>query len=302
MSNLPKYVLITPARNEVDLIEGTLKSVTAQIVPPLKWVVVSDGSTDGTDELVQKYAAQFPWIELARMPERKERNFSGKVQAFRAGQERMAGLEYDVIGNLDADITFEPDYFQFLMGKFAENPKLGVGGTPYREGNWTHDLRYHSSAHVSGACQLFRRECFEQIGGYKPVRSGGIDLIAVWSARAKGWRTQTFPEKICEHHRKMGGAQVTGFKERFHRGRMDYLLGCHPAWEVFRGLYQTRNKPYLIGGFVIISGYFWTALSGVERTMPKELVVLRQGEQMQRLKDTFRRFLGMHRGPHLEAS
>src|SRR6201999_2013743 len=134
MTNLPKYVLITPARNEVDLIEGPLKSVTAQTMPPVKWVIVSDGSTDGTDELVLKYAAQFPWIELLRMPERKERNFSGKVLAFRAGQERMAGLEYDVIGNLDADITFEPDYFEFLMGKFAENPKLGVGGTPYREG------------------------------------------------------------------------------------------------------------------------------------------------------------------------
>ena len=85
MSTLPAYVLITPARNEVKFIELTLKSMVAQTAPPLKWIVVSDGSTDGTDELVQKYAAHHDWIELIRMPERKERNFAGKVHAFNAG-------------------------------------------------------------------------------------------------------------------------------------------------------------------------------------------------------------------------
>jgi poly-beta-1,6-N-acetyl-D-glucosamine synthase len=288
MTTLPKYVLITPARNEAAFIELTLKSMVTQTTPPLKWVIVSDGSTDGTDELVSKYAAQHTWIELVRQPERSDRHFAGKVGAFNAGYARVAGLDYEVIGNLDADISFDEDYFTFLMSKFAENPRLGVAGTPYREGNWSYDYRYHSVEHVSGACQLFRRECFEEIGGYKPVKSGGIDLIAVLSARAKGWQTRSFPERFCRHHRKMGGAQVAGLRERLHRGRMDYLLGGHPLWEIFRSLYQMRNKPYFLGGFLILAGYVWTGLSGAERTMPKELIVLRQNDQLQRLKNKFR--------------
>jgi glycosyltransferase involved in cell wall biosynthesis len=288
---LPRYVLVTPARNEASFIELTIQSVVAQTVRPVKWVIVSDGSTDGTDEIVSRYTAQHSWIELVRQPERTERHFAGKTAAFQSGYARMAGLEYDVVGNLDADISFEPDYFEFLMGKFAENPRLGVGGTPFREMNKTYDYRFNSVEHVSGACQMFRRECYEAIGGYPSLRAGGIDLVAVLTARAQGWQTRTFTEKVCDHHRKMGGAQVTGFRERFHRGRMDYLLGSHPLWEVFRSFYQIRNKPYFIGGVLILSGYVWTMLRGAQRTMPPELIALRRSDQMQRLKNTFRRTL-----------
>src|SRR5205809_3630792 len=116
------YVLITPARNEATFIELTIKSVVGQTVRPAKWVIVSDGSTDGTDEIVKKYAAQHDWIELVRMPERRARHFAGKVHAFNAGQSKLVDLKYGVIGNLDADISFDDkDYFAFLMSKFAEN-------------------------------------------------------------------------------------------------------------------------------------------------------------------------------------
>src|SRR5206468_12927982 len=113
-------VLLTPARNETKFIELTLKSVAAQTLRPLKWVIVSDGSTDGTDELVQPYASRHPWIELVRMAERKERHFAGKVHAFNAGLARVAHLDYEVIGNLDGDVSFDEDYFDFLMRRFAE--------------------------------------------------------------------------------------------------------------------------------------------------------------------------------------
>src|SRR5574341_1954027 len=107
------YVLITPARNEAAFIEGTIKSVVAQTLAPLRWVIVSDGSTDGTDDIVKRYAAVHEWIEFIRMPDRENRHFAGKVNAFNAGYERVRGLPYDIIGNLDADSTFETDYFQF---------------------------------------------------------------------------------------------------------------------------------------------------------------------------------------------
>lgn len=290
-TDLPSYAIITPARNEADFIEDTLKSVVAQSILPVRWVIVSDGSTDGTDEIVSRYAASHPWIELVRMPTRSGRDFARKVQAFDAGYARVAGLSYDVIGNLDADISFDENYFAFLMSKFAENPELGVGGTPYVEGNKTYDYRFTSVEHVSGICQMFRRKCFESIGGYKAVPSGGIDLIAVLSARAKGWQTRTFTEKVCTHHRKMGAAQHTGLRERLHRGRMDYLLGSHPAWEIFRSIYQMKNRPYVIGGLLILVSYFWNLLLCVKRTMPEELIGVRRSEQMRQLKGIFLRTL-----------
>ena len=120
----PAYVLITPARNESQFIELTIKSVTAQTVRPTKWVIVSDGSTDGTDDIVRNCVVQHDWIELVRLPEHSQRSFAGKVDAFNAGHARVAGLEYDVIGNLDADVSFEEDYLAFLVAKFAENPVM----------------------------------------------------------------------------------------------------------------------------------------------------------------------------------
>src|SRR5258707_2521510 len=208
MLTLPTFVLITPARNEAQFIELTLKSVMAQTVRPLKWVVVSDGSTGGTDDIVNKYVAGHPWIKLVRMPERRERHFAGKVHAFNVGSLEVNDLKYDVIGSLDGDISFEEDYFSFLLRKLAEDPRLGLVGTPFKDSSSpTYDYRFVSIEHVSGACQLFRRECFEQIGGYVPVKGGGGDHIAVITARMKGWKTRTFTEKVCLHHRAIGTAE-----------------------------------------------------------------------------------------------
>ena len=286
MLNLPTYILITPARNEAQFIELAIKSVIAQTVRPLKWIIVSDGSTDGTDEMVGRYAADNQWIELLRMPERRERHFAGKVHAFNAGYLRVKALPFDVIGNLDGDVSFDDrDYFAFLMNKFAENARLGVAGTPYQEKGGARS-RFKSPEHVSGACQMFRRECFEDIGSYAPIRTGGIDLIAFLSAQAKGWETRTFEEKICLHHRKGGSGQNAGtFRRLLQLGKVDYLHGSHPGFEVFRCIYRMKNKPYLIGGVLMLVAYFWAMLHGIERTVPEELVELRRSDQLQRLKN-----------------
>lgn len=285
------YALITPARNEAQYIELTIHSVVAQTVRPVKWVIVNDGSTDNTAEIVAKHAAAHPWIELIQMPERKERHFAGKALAVSAGQKRLLGLSYDAIGNLDADVSFDPDYFEFLMQKFAQNPKLGVAGTSFLEGDLRYNYELVGIEHVAGMCQIFRRECFEAIGGYQAIRSGGIDLIAVLSARAKGWETRTFLEKSFVHHRTQGGALHTGLRGRWYMGRKDYLLGNHPVWEFFRSIYQMQHKPYVIGGLLALAAYMWYSIRGVERTIPKELMALRRTEQMQRLKLVVKRRL-----------
>ena len=230
MKDTLNYVLITPARNEAQYIELTLRSMVAQTRPPLRWVIVSDGSTDRTDEIVGEYTSQYPWIELLRMPERQERHFAGKVHAFNAGYERVKNLDFGVVGNLDGDVSFEPEHFEFLIGKMEENTGLGVAGAPFREGTFQYDYRFTNIENVWGGCQLFRRECYEAIGGYLPLKGGCIDHVAVLSARLHGWQTRTFTEKVCVHHRQMGTAMQGALKARFKMGVKDYTVGNHPLW------------------------------------------------------------------------
>lgn len=284
MATLPTYVLITPARNEARFIESTLKSMVRQKFRPLKWVIVSDGSTDGTDELVRKYSADSPWIELLRMPERAERHFAGKVHAFNAGYAKAKALNPDVIGNLDADVSIEPDHFQFLLSKFGENPKLGVGGSPFREGSQQYDYRFSNIENVWGGCQLFRRECYEAIGGYTPVKGGGVDHIAVVSARMKGWKTRTFTDKVCIHHRVMNTAEQGALKAKFRLGAKDYSFGNHPVWQLFRTFYQATKPPFVLGGLALGAGYFWSKFRGKEVSVSRDVVDFTRREQMQRLK------------------
>lgn len=285
MTALPSYVLITPARNEAAFIEGTLRSVRAQTVRPLRWVIVSDGSTDGTDAIVQRYAAENSWIRLIRMPERRERDFAGKVRAFNAGHAAVRDLSYDVIASLDADISFDAGYFEFLLARLAADPSLGVVGTPFREAaKQVYDYRFVSLEHVSGACQVFRRECLEAIGGYQPIRGGSIDHVAVITARMKGWKTRTFPEQFCVHHREMGTAQRGVLSSRFKYGVKDYAIGNHPAWELFRATYQMTKRPWLVGGLALGAGYLWAWMRGAERPVSSELVAFHRREQMQRLR------------------
>ena len=299
---LPRYVLITPARNERDFIELTIKSMVAQTVLPLKWVVVSDGSTDGTEEIVSRYAAEYPWIELVRMPERTGRDFAGKVRAFNAGLERVKGLAYEVVGNLDGDVSFEEDYFAFLLQKLVEDPKLGLVGTPFKDGaGFAYDYNYVSIEHVSGACQLFRRECFEEIGGFVPVKGGGVDVIAVITAQMKGWKTQTFTEKAILHHRPLGTAEHGALIARFRAGTKDYALGNLLIWELSRSVYQFKNRPLVVGGLMLLIGYLWSMVRHVNRPVSPELVQFRQREQMQRLKKLMMRKRSSARS-HLEAS
>ncbi len=281
------YVLITPARNEAQFIEQTIRSVVRQTVRPAKWVIVSDGSTDGTDDIVRKYAAEHDWIELVRMPERKERHFAGKVHAFNAGYAKVKNLKYELIGSLDGDISFDQDYFAFLLDRFSEVPRLGLAGTPFEEGGNSYDYRFVSIEHVSGACQLFRRECFEEIGGYVPVKGGGIDHIAVLTARMKGWQTRTFTEKMSIHHRVQGSANRSPMQGRFHVGTLDYALGGDPVWEMFRSLHQMTKKPIFVGGLMILFGYVWSMVRRRERVVSPDIMIFRRREQMRRLREFF---------------
>jgi hypothetical protein len=284
-SHLPKYVLITAARNEEAFIENTIHSVIAQTALPARWMIVSDGSTDQTDNIVKRYAAQYDWIQLLRMPEHCDYQFAAKVHCIRAAWEMLHPLAFDVIGNLDADITFEPDYMAFLLDKLVCDLRLGVVGTRFVENSrQVYDYKFMNEEHVSGGFQIFRRACFEEIGGYLPMRSGGEDWAAVTSARMKGWRTRSYTEKLFLHHRPMGSNGQPGWSIQLRQGERDYLTGGHPLWQLSRSAYQVSRKPYIMGGLCLLLGFAWACLRRVERPVPKDLMLFHRAEQMARLR------------------
>ncbi len=286
-----KYVLITPARNEEAFIKNTLDSVVTQTVLPERWIIVDDGSTDCTAEIAEDYAARFSWIEVIQRPQRQDRNFAGKAHAFNAGFERVKSVIFDVVGNLDADISFDRDYMEFLLQKFSDDHNLGIAGTAMREADYSAlEDSFYNENDVFGACQLFRRVCFEQVGGYRPIKWGGLDWVAVRTARLNGWQTRSFTAKFFYHHRPMGATESTTWKARFDYGRKDYFLGNHPLWQVFRVTYQMLKRPYIVGGLVLLSGYLYSLISRIERPVAPQVLMFHRREQLQRLRQLFLRF------------
>jgi glycosyltransferase involved in cell wall biosynthesis len=283
------YALITPARNEEARIEKTIQSVTAQTILPVRWLLVNDGSTDATGDIIKRYVIRHPWMELVERPKRADRSFAAKVHAFNAGLERLRDLSYDVVGNLDADVTFEPDYCGFLLNKFAENPTLGVAGTIFTEEGYSSATdSFEGHNHVAGGCQMFRRKCFEQIGGYVPNRAGGIDWIAVTTARMMGWKTRSYREKCFFHSRSLGTAERGVLASLFSYGEKDYYLGGHPVWELCRVAYRLAKRPYVFGGAALGLGYLSAVLRRIDRPVSDELMRFHRAEQLEKLRAILR--------------
>ncbi|PYX04735.1 MAG: glycosyl transferase [Acidobacteria bacterium] len=282
-----KYVLITPAHNEERFITKTLESMAAQTLLPERWIIVNDGSTDKTADIAAKYAQRFPWIQLVHRSPRLDRHFGAKVHAFNGGLERVGSIDFDVIGNLDADISFDPEYLSFLMRKFSEDPKLGVAGTPFTEDGGYDTARdsFEGENHVAGGCQLFRRRCFEDVGGYIPNPAGGVDWIAVTTARMKGWKTRSFPEKRFHHYRTLGTAGRSRAAASFSYGEKDYYLGGSPLWQLFRVAYRATKQP--LDGAALLAGYCWAAARRMKRPVCRELMRFHRREQTRKLRNIF---------------
>jgi glycosyltransferase involved in cell wall biosynthesis len=285
-----KYVLITSARNEASFVGLTLASVAAQTQLPERWIITDDGSSDRTAEIIADFAKKFPWITLIRNPKREGRNFGAKADAVNAALALMKDLEFDALGNLDADTSFEPDYIEFLMRKFDGDPKLGVAGTPFTQAGGYDSTKdsFEGENFVAGPIQLFRRDCFHDIGGYTASPAGGVDWIAVMTARLKGWTARSFSEKRFHHHRSMGTAEKGALAALFSYGQKDYYLGGSPVWQLFRVTYRVVKKPYLFGGLALLFGYIWAALRRVKRPISVDLMRFNRQEQMKKLNAILR--------------
>ena len=279
------YALITAARNEEGYIDGTIRSVLSQSVPPVKWVIVSDGSTDSTEEIVSGYCAQNSFVELVCLRRSKRPSgFAAKVEALREGSKRLCGTGYEFIGILDADLTFESDYYERVIEKFR-NSKLGIaGGVIYENYRGAFESRPSNRIYsVAGGIQLFRRECFEAIGGLNPVEVGGEDWLAEINARMHGWEVRAFPELIVLHH-KLSQKSTNLLKRALHEGMMDYLLGSDPVFELFKCLGRIDERPFFINSAVRLAGFLSLFFSGRKRAVPGTVVDYLYREQTARVR------------------
>src|SRR5208337_3824185 len=200
------YVLTTAAYNEEANIEKTVQSVVNQTLPPLRWVIISDGSTDRTDEIIKPYAKKHDFIRFMRVTRAPGRSFGSKVRALHAGSQLMGGISAEFIGNLDADVSLGPSYFEELIAHFERRPRLGIaGGFVCEETNGEFvSRRANRTYSVAHAAQLVRQECYAAIGGYAVLEYGGEDWHAQTSARMRGWEVEAFPELKIFHHRNTG--------------------------------------------------------------------------------------------------
>lgn len=280
------YVLVTAARNEEAFIEKTIAAVISQTLPPKKWVIVSDASADNTDKIVQGYAERNQFIELLRIEESRARDFASKVHAFNAGLERLKGSDYEFVGNLDADVSFDASYFVRLVRRFERDPGLGLaGGFIYERDSGGFKVRFGDSVRsVAGAVQLFRRECYESVGGMLPLKWGGEDWYVEVMARMKGWRVESFPELVVFHHRRTG-AGTGPLKYHFGLGSTDYSLGDHPLFVLAKCARRLRAKPYVAAGLARLAGFLWASWRREARPTSKEFVDFLRGEQKQRLRN-----------------
>ncbi len=286
-----QYVLVTAAYNEEKFIEPTLRSIVEQTSRPVEWIVVSDGSTDATDEIVKRYAAEYPFIRLHRITKDHPRNFTAQVSAINEGLQQLASKSHAFVGNLDADITLDPGYFEALIDKFQKDTALGLGGgTIYERSRSGMFLPRKTNAHhsVAHACQLFRRQCFEVIGGaYVPLPYGGPDTVAEVSARMMRWKVQSFDDLKVYHHRFTNGAEGA-VKGCFRQGKMDYSLGALPSFELIKIARRLGDRPLVFGAIARFAGFISSYLANDRRAVEKEFITYLRAEQAQRVRRLLR--------------
>ncbi len=283
-SPFPRYVVITPARNEEANIVHTIASMVAQTVRPLKWVIVNDGSTDSTGQIIDSAAETHPWITAQHRPNRGYRKQGGGViDTFYAGYDALTENSWDFLIKFDADLSFQPDYFFRCFNKFAEEPDLGIGGgvishlvdnqlIPESPG----DPRFH----VRGATKIYRRQCWKQLGGLK--RAPGWDTIDELKANMLGWKTRTFLDIPLRHHRFCGAADGT-WNNYVKFGLSNYITGYHPLFMLAKCARRTVARPYFVGALALLAGYLKGHIHHIPRVEDPKLIEYVRKQQVDAL-------------------
>jgi hypothetical protein len=286
----PSYVLLTAAHNEQSIITQAIESVLSQTMLPARWVIASDGSSDRTDEIVRSYSSRHDFIRFLRIERTQARGVTSKVNALNHGYKELRGVEYEFIGNLDADVTFLPRYFETLLARFQREPALGItGGMIYEKQAGEFKGRTSNSVtSVAHAAQLVRRECYQAIGGYCALKYGGEDWCAEINARMRGWLVEATPSLPVMHHRLTGSADGAA-RHCFREGKMDFSVGSHPMFEVLKCARRLAERPLFFGGLARFAGFCSSYATRDARLVSPAFVSFLRSEQKQRLKVLFGR-------------
>jgi|SRR5579884_2170192 len=282
------YVLLTAAHNEQAFIERTIQSVVTQTISPEEWIIVSDNSNDQTEAIVEHYAKQYSFIRLLSFRRPAGRNFGAKIHAWNQGFKVLTALDFDFIGNLDADITLEQDYYEYLLRQFREKPNLGLAsGYVCEKANGKFRPRLTNSPRdVPHAAQLIRRECYEAIGGYAVLKYGGEDWYAQTSAQMKGWQVRSFPEIKVFHHRYTGG-DTDRLRAQYRLGKLDYSFGSDLLFEIGKCCRRISEKPYIVGAAVRFAGFTSGFFTREARAIPDDAVAYLRRQQRRRISSSF---------------
>jgi poly-beta-1,6-N-acetyl-D-glucosamine synthase len=285
-NNSTRYVVISPVKDEAQLIEKTISSMIQQSVKPIVWVIVNDGSSDGTESIILEYAKTYNWIKLINRKSIDSRQRGeGVIKAFYAGYETLSE-KYDFIVKLDGDVSFEPTYFESLLEKFRSDPHLGIaGGGLYEKPDGKSWILLTTKDHVRGCTKIYRRTCFEAIGGLVP--SMGWDGIDEWKALSLGWKINSFVEIKIYHYRYTGAG--TGYLKSFYeQGTGAYRMGYHPVYLVARALNHLDEQPYILGGLAMMWAYYISWLRREEMLADQSVVRFIRKNQMIKLKGILR--------------
>jgi poly-beta-1,6-N-acetyl-D-glucosamine synthase len=285
-----RYILLTAAKNEETYIGEAIGAVVRQTVPPLAWFIMDDGSSDQTVPIVEKFAAKYPFIHLQSAGSRGGRNFGSQYKAIMAAYDLAKHLSFDFLGVLDADQAPESEtYYKTILEDFERSPRLGMAsGYLYERSQKGWESRRGNTADaVAGGSAMFRREAFEQIGGYTPLYHGGSDTLAQLEVQRAGWAVLTRPELHIFHYRPTSSAGGI-WRGVFRTGMEDGSLGYHPLFELAKCSRRITCRPVLFGSLVRLSGYLWWNLSGRKPAVRPETVAFVRKQQLDKLRQLCR--------------
>ena len=269
------YLIISPCRNEADFMRKTLESVIRQTVKPFLWVIVDDGSTDETPKILAEYAAKYNFIKTIRRENRGFRSVGpGVIEAFYAGYDTVQIENFDFICKLDLDLELPPKYFEILIQRMTENPRIGTcSGKPYFIDKQTGKLVSEKLGDENsiGASKFYRIECFKQIGGFVcQVMWDGIDGHR---CRMLGWIACSWDEPDLRfiHLRPMGSSQKGMLAGRMRHGSGQFYMGTDLVYMTVSALYRmTTRRPFIIGGLAMWWGYAQSMFFKKERLDDRE--------------------------------
>jgi len=279
------YVLISPCRNEADFMRKTLDSVVSQSVSPSEWVIVDDGSTDKTPDILKEYAGKYPFIKVVTRENRGHRSVGpGVIDAFYSGFETVDIERFDFSCKFDLDLILPPLYFEILMDRMLEKPRIGTSsGKLYFVDKESGRLISEGCGDENsiGPTKFYRNKCFDEIGGF--VREVMWDGIDGHRCRQLGWIAVSWDDEDLRvtHLRPMGSSQNSIITGRLRHGFGQYFMGTSFVYMLASAVYRVFRPPYLIGGLAMLWGYIRSALKGLHRFEDENLAKFIRSYQWQ---------------------